>query len=355
MKFNLLRIIGKIIYSLVILFLIVTASGIVFAYFDIPGGLKLYTVQSGSMEPAIKTGSLVINRAADNYQTGDIITYKAEKDRDIHNPRYTTTHRIINIKEEDGTIFYETQGDANEAPDIEFVARDLVLGKTVLSIPYLGYPINFAKSRDGLIFLIVIPSTLIVYTELMNIKNETKKLLEKRKKEKLSVRTEIKSNFTNLLQRSSKRNKPNTKAKNQKKINKNQAAALILLVGFLAAYAGLTRAYFTDRFSISNTITAGFWENSGSENNSTAEADNSSDDNLDESLTKDSTNSVSTKPSATPSAEPSATPSAEPSSTPTPKTPPTPSTSPTPSPETSPTPSPTPASSANPTPTPQDE
>lgn len=185
MKFNLLRIISKIFYLLIILLLIITASGILFAYFDVPGGIKLYTVQSGSMEPAIRAGSLVSIRPVDTYQTGDIITFKAEKDRDVPNPRYTTTHRIINIEKEDDAVFYQTQGDANEAPDIELVAQDLVLGRMIFSLPYLGYPVSFAKTQEGLILLVIIPATIIIYSELVNVKNEVKKMITARRKEKL--------------------------------------------------------------------------------------------------------------------------------------------------------------------------
>jgi hypothetical protein len=65
------------------------------------------------------------------------------------------------------------------------------LGKVVFSIPLLGYAAGFARTRDGLIVLVIIPATLIVYSELMSIKNETVKLLRERKKRKLTPKEKV--------------------------------------------------------------------------------------------------------------------------------------------------------------------
>jgi len=183
----------NVIYWLLIVVLVIIAAVTAISAFDIPGRIKLYTVQSGSMMPAIPVGSLVVSKPADNYHVGDTITFISEKDRLIKNPKHTTTHRIFEVKETETE--YVTKGDANDVPDSEPVAEDLVLGKTIFSIPLLGYPISFAKTREGLILLIVIPTTMIIYSEVLNIKKEAKKLIQERKKRKLSAveKTEVAS------------------------------------------------------------------------------------------------------------------------------------------------------------------
>ncbi len=182
------KLLRNIVYWLAITVLIVIATVTAISALNIPGGIKLYAVQSGSMAPTIPAGSLVVSKLADNYHVGDAITFKAEKDRLIKNPKFTTTHRIYDIKETAlGQIEYVTKGDANDAPDSQAVAEELVLGKTIFSIPLLGYPISFAKTREGLIILIVIPATMIIYSEILNVKNEAKRLIQKRKKRKLSA------------------------------------------------------------------------------------------------------------------------------------------------------------------------
>lgn len=153
----------KIVYWLILFLLILLAGLINFSALDIPGGYKFLLVQSGSMEPVIKRGSLVVVRKADNYQKKEVITYRNEK-----NSRITTTHRIVDIKNNE----FITKGDANDTVDSNLVAKDLILGKVSLAVPFLGYPISFAKTLPGLIILIVIPATIIIYGEILNIKNE---------------------------------------------------------------------------------------------------------------------------------------------------------------------------------------
>jgi signal peptidase len=182
------KLLRNIVYWLIVLVLVIIAGVTAVSALDIPGSIKLYTVQSGSMAPVISTGSLVLSKPMNEYQTGDVITFKAEKDRLTKNPKNTTTHRIHEIKETVlGQVEYVTKGDANDTPDSQIVTKDLVLGKTILSIPFLGYPVSFAKTMKGLVILIIIPATMIVYSEMLNIKKEAKKLLQERKKRKLSA------------------------------------------------------------------------------------------------------------------------------------------------------------------------
>ena len=176
---------------LIICILILIAILVAISAMNIPGGIKLYTVQSGSMEPAIHTGSIIISISSDNYQIGDIITFKAEKDRYIENPQYITTHRIFDIKTDNKSELFITKGDANNTPDIETTSKDLVLGKTIYSIPLIGYAVAFAKTRDGLLILIIIPAVIIIISELFSIRDETKRLIEERKKRKLTATEKI--------------------------------------------------------------------------------------------------------------------------------------------------------------------
>jgi signal peptidase len=186
-----LKTVWDIIYGIVFIFLLFIAGIVTLSMFDIPGGIKLYTVQSGSMEPTIKTSSLIVSKLYKDYQIGDIITFKSPGDKEIKNPKLTTTHRIIEKKFENDQIFFATKGDANNVPDFKSVSLDLVLGKTVFVLPFMGYPVSFAKTQNGLILLVVIPATVIVYSELLSIKKEALKLIEKRKKRKLTTKEKV--------------------------------------------------------------------------------------------------------------------------------------------------------------------
>jgi len=177
---------GKFAYGLIFAVLIVIAGLVAISALNIPGNYKLLVVQSGSMEPVIKMGSIVVVKPSGEYKVGDIITAKEPA-----NPKESLTHRVTEIKERDGKTFYVTKGDANDSPDMEERPKENVLGKVIFSIPYLGYPVNFTKTRNGLIILVIIPATIIVYSELISIKNEAVRLLKERKKRKLSQKEKL--------------------------------------------------------------------------------------------------------------------------------------------------------------------
>ena len=79
-------------------------------------GFRIYRVISGSMQPALQIGDVIIIKKANNYAEKDIITYD--------NGLTTITHRIKSING-DGII---TEGDANDAPD-KPITKDRILGK----------------------------------------------------------------------------------------------------------------------------------------------------------------------------------------------------------------------------------
>lgn len=166
----------KYFYYLVLVFLSLVAILVAVSALNIPDGYKLYTVQSGSMQPTISVGSLVIVKPVNDYKLEDIVTYQKED--------FTTTHRIQEIKTENDTTFYITKGDANDASDSEPVFSNQVLGKVIFSLPFLGRPVAFAKTQTGFIFLIVIPATLIIYSEILVIKKEIQLIKQKQKTKK---------------------------------------------------------------------------------------------------------------------------------------------------------------------------
>lgn len=141
----------------------------------IPGNYQILTVLSGSMEPAIHTGSIVIIKPTDNYKIGDIITFgKTEKT--------PTTHRIHDIKVNAGNPVYTTKGDANNAPDNREISNNEVVGKVLFSVPYAGFAISTAKKPWGFIFIIIIPTLIIISDEIKKIWIEVKKIKKNKKK-----------------------------------------------------------------------------------------------------------------------------------------------------------------------------
>lgn len=151
--------------------------------FGFPKQYQFFVVQTGSMEPAIPTGSVILVQPQESYQVGDVVTVKISPEANPRNPNLTVTHRITEITEENGERLYTTKGDANAAADLDLRPQDSVIGRSLVHVPYLGYPVGFAKTQIGFIVLIVIPATLIVYSEILSIKKEIKRKIKERKKD----------------------------------------------------------------------------------------------------------------------------------------------------------------------------
>lgn len=171
----------NMVYWLFLLFLVSIAVALNLAKFNTPLGFRLFSVQSASMGPNIALGSLVVVQRQDTYEKGEIITFASEYD-----PKETVTHRIVEVIS-DGALSkleYQVKGDVNEDPDPEPVSSSRVIGKVVKVVPKLGFVVAFAQTQLGLIILVIIPATLIVYSELLGIKKEVLLLIKKRKERK---------------------------------------------------------------------------------------------------------------------------------------------------------------------------
>jgi len=176
-----IKILFNIIFVVLMVFLIGTSFLSAMSMVPGPQKTKVFVVQSGSMEPSIKRGSIVFVRQLDRYVKGDVVTIKVGEEADIKNPKATITHRIIEIAEKDDKEYLITKGDANNAPDLVEWDPSLVVGKVTLSVPYLGYPVGYAKTQTGFIVMIVIPATIIIYSEFLNIKKEVVNILNSKK------------------------------------------------------------------------------------------------------------------------------------------------------------------------------
>ncbi len=169
------------IYTVFIVVIVTLAAAMAFSVLQGPWGLRVFVVQSGSMEPAIKTGSIVVVLPQKEYQKKDVITFLAEPKANLKDPKSTVTHRIVKIKKDKNKISYIVQGDANNAADRDPIPAASVLGKVQIALPFVGYAVAFTKTQVGFILLVIVPATLIVYSELMNIKNEIAKMFAKKK------------------------------------------------------------------------------------------------------------------------------------------------------------------------------
>ena len=77
---------------------------------SIPLGFRSLTVMSGSMDPNLGVGDVVIERqiSPTDVRVGDIVTF-----RDPTDQQTLITHRVRSFKVHDGTVDFVTKGDAN--------------------------------------------------------------------------------------------------------------------------------------------------------------------------------------------------------------------------------------------------
>ncbi len=96
--------------------------------------IKPLSIASGSMEPEIYIGDLVVIKKcnANDVNVGDIIEYQMEG--------FTVVHRIIEKSQRDGEFYFITKGDNNEQQDSKEVSEEQLIGKVIFKIRYLGYP-----------------------------------------------------------------------------------------------------------------------------------------------------------------------------------------------------------------------
>ena len=100
-------------------------------------------IVTGSMEPTINPGDLIIIKEQDEYYKGDIISYKGDST--------STTHRIVGVTE----MGFILTGDANNREDGE-VSKDMIVGKVIKVVPGFIKIVNIANSPISIIILIAI-------------------------------------------------------------------------------------------------------------------------------------------------------------------------------------------------------
>jgi len=164
-----MKVFFKIFYYICLGFLAIVAVLLVVSAFPITGNYKVLMVLSGSMEPEIKSGSVVVVKPADDYRIGDVITFNGLKQKEL------ITHRIEEIKVVGGTPVYITKGDANNAPDRKEVSKKDIIGKVLFDISYLGYVVNFAQKPAGFLLLIITPAIVVIIDEGKKVYEEIKK------------------------------------------------------------------------------------------------------------------------------------------------------------------------------------
>jgi signal peptidase I len=131
-------------------------------------GRKVLSVLSGSMEPAVHTGDVIIVKplaGGEEVHQGDIITFRTKEKADM-----LITHRVIGVVLVNGKpVAYTTKGDANSVPDSDVVMREQLVGRYQWRILYFGYVAAFLHSKVGIALCVILPGLLLIGLEFRKI------------------------------------------------------------------------------------------------------------------------------------------------------------------------------------------
>lgn len=139
-------------------------------------GRQFYIVAGSGMEPAFGPGSLLavttVKPAA--LKIDDVIVFT-----DPGNPAQLDVSRIAAVNGAEGltfTIRGDASGEGGDAP----IPGESIIGKAEFTIPYAGYILGFARTRSGLISILLVPALFIVIFEFGKLLRSAA-LLEKRR------------------------------------------------------------------------------------------------------------------------------------------------------------------------------
>ena len=146
-------IVGLNVYSL-------NASRLAGDLVPMPMGVGATVVLSGSMEPTLSMGDLLIIAKQDSYQVDDVVVFQAN--------RMAVVHRIMELYDqpvqgEDGEEIQQmaiTQGDANNTPD-DPIQVGQIKGAVVFRLPLVGFLINMIKTPVGTILILALAIFLL--------------------------------------------------------------------------------------------------------------------------------------------------------------------------------------------------
>lgn len=185
---------GHVIYTVCCVFLacilIINCTLIVKSYADrdtVPdfAGYRPFIVMTGSMEPNIMSGDLIIAREAEpaDIRVGDIISFVDPAGNGVT----VVTHRVVEVLNGNGALSFRTRGDANNSDDQDAVPGDSVLGIYIARLPGMGSAVMFMQTTTGLIICVLVPLVLLVGYDILRRGKQDRK----RKEEEEALRAEL--------------------------------------------------------------------------------------------------------------------------------------------------------------------
>jgi len=145
--------------ALTVICLLLVIPILIYGFPFLVGADSSYTVMSGSMNPTLHPGDLVIIKGEEPINVGDVVTVKSGE--------FTYTHRVVEKLENDR---FSLKGDANEDPDPNLVEASQIVGRVILVFPF-----NHLYTPYGFVLALLAPASLIIVKQVYTIHQSTKR------------------------------------------------------------------------------------------------------------------------------------------------------------------------------------
>lgn len=128
------------------------------------GGYSLFRVVTGSMEPEIPVGALLISADTDieSIRVNDIVCFRSKSPDMLGR---SITHRVIGITHDaNGRVQLQTKGDANVAADGYYVTADNLIGRVTWYSDgefFLASVISFFTNKISFLAFVALPCLVI--------------------------------------------------------------------------------------------------------------------------------------------------------------------------------------------------
>jgi signal peptidase I len=119
-----------------------------------------YVVQSGSMEPALSVGDVVVAKPFSSESpvpVGKVMLFTPPTTTEGHETRI---HRVV---ENLGEGQYTTAGDANRSDDPEPVPRKNFMAQPLIRVPFVAAPLTWFSSRNWLPLILILLITMAAF------------------------------------------------------------------------------------------------------------------------------------------------------------------------------------------------
>jgi signal peptidase I len=134
----------------------------------------LLAVASGSMEPTLNVGDLIVvqggleapyNEIDVGYTNGTIIVFQGDP---IGKAGELIVHRAVKKEYNDGVWYFTTHGDNNPKGSHERFSQEYLVGKVVGYIPLIGHIPLFVREPYGMIIILLL-MLILIFAEFLPI------------------------------------------------------------------------------------------------------------------------------------------------------------------------------------------